>query len=44
MASKCSKSNDEAHLRAMIAMPDRMQKPEAMKSWLEKKKKFDAFS
>ncbi len=29
---------DEAHLKAMNKMQELMQKPEAMKEWLEKKK------
>ncbi len=34
---------DEAHLTAMNKMKDLMQKPEAMKDWIEnKKKEFDA--
>jgi len=35
--------NDEAHLKAMSEMQALMQNPEAMKEWLEnKKKEFDA--
>jgi len=30
---------NEAHLKAMSAMQELMQKPEAMKSWFESKKK-----
>ncbi len=31
--------NDEAHLKAMNAMQELMEKPEAMKKWFEDKKK-----
>lgn len=34
---------DEAHLKAMSGMRELMQKPEAMKTWFEnKKREFDA--
>jgi predicted small metal-binding protein len=36
-------NSDEAHLKAMNAMQDLMQKPEAMSEWFEsKRKEFDA--
>jgi hypothetical protein len=39
------KSNDEAHLKAMAAMQQLMQKPDAMSAWFEsKRKEFDALS
>jgi len=31
--------NDKAHLEAMRKIQELMKKPEAMKDWLEKKKK-----
>jgi len=35
--------NDEAHLKAMSAMQELMQKPEAMQEWFENKKnEFDS--
>ena len=35
--------NDEAHLKAMDAMRELMQKPEAMQEWFEgKRKEFEA--
>lgn len=33
------KANDEAHLKAMRAMQELMQTPEAMQEWFETKKK-----
>lgn len=31
--------NDEAHLKAMQAMKEKMQNPDAMKKWMEEKEK-----
>jgi len=38
-AMEMFQNNDEAHLKAMNEMQELMQKPEAMKDWLENKKK-----
>ncbi len=38
-------NKDEAHLKAMSAMQELMQKPEEMKNWFEnKQKEFDTLS